>query len=131
MVLNRISLSNNNDDDGCNDSDVVGDGGGDGIIVVLNVVSFCKLNQMSVKRMPIIKPIIKQKIFLQTDEHKEHFIRDVDSVDVVAEELSGNVKAQQVVSWVDCLCSLNVLKFNIFLPLISYAPHHHHFIINF
>lgn len=103
VVLNRISLSNNdgNDDSVVVPADGKTDGGCDGgcgdgcggIIVVINVVSFCKLNQMSVKRMPIIKPIIKQKIFLQSEEHNEHVSRDGVDVGVAVKDLSGNFKA--------------------------------------
>lgn len=97
VVLNKLSFSNDddNDDDEKGADDVVVVVG----VMVVNVVSFCRLNQMSVKRMPIIKPIIKHKIFLYKGGHNEHVLNitlDDDGVEV------------------DDLLSLNVLYLNIF-----------------
>lgn len=107
VVLNKLSFSNDDDND---DDD---EKGADDVVVVVgvmvvNVVSFCRLNQMSVKRMPIIKPIIKHKIFLYKGGHNEHVIHE----DVVDEP--PNITLDDDGEEVDDLLSLNVLYLNIF-----------------
>lgn len=82
VVLNKLLLSKDFDGDDDDDDDVTDDEWNANVVVVVGAavagkmivnVSFCRLNQMSVKRMPIINPIIKHKIFLYKGHNKPHF----------------------------------------------------------
>lgn len=111
VVLNKLSFSNDDEEEEANVAVAVAVAGQ----MVVNV-SFCILNQMSVKRMPIIKPIIKHKIFLYKGRHEQHVV-DGDEGD----DGTDNVDDDDVVVYEDDKCGLpelTDLNLNILLLLL-------------